>query len=885
MVNVFTNRRFVRVAASALLAACLFIAAQAKAELNLAPAAKSSTSFVSGHEKLNAINDGYTPRNSRDREHHAYGNWPSSGTQWVQYDWPVSVSTNRIDVYWFFDGGGILLPVACRVKYWNGSDFVPVSNAKGLGLDLDKFNSTTFDEVTTTKLRLEFDSQGRYSTGVLEFKVLDSGKTPNLGPTVLAGVDRYVSMPGKTYLRGQANDDGKPNPKLATAWSKASGPGTVTFDDSGALRTSASFSKPGVYVIRLTANDGELKTSSDLKVTVDPKPNPVHLDRVEVARYRVTSPFLWPRLKAQIVNWIPYIVKKMEDPKLPEGGIWNFAEAGRKLSGATDARHIGPVFSNGWVYDALESMCLAQTVDPQGDKQVIESQAWMRKKTEEWVRKILSAQEPDGYLQTMFTIQNIKRWQNPQDHEGFLLGHVIEAALAHFELSGRKDRRLYDAAKKSAECWYKNIGPAPKQAWIEGHQELEQALIRLARVVEKVDGKGKGKHFVELSKFLIDSRKDGDEYAQTHLPTVEQYEAVGHAVRAVYFYNGIINLAMETGNPDYHSAAKSLWNSIINKKYYVTGGLGSGESSEGFGGDYSLGNHSYCESCAGCGNLFFQHSMHMAYPESKYADLSEDVLYNNILGSVDLEGRNYTYTNALDSSGKRYLWHVCPCCVGNIPRTMLMLPTWMYTTGKDRLYVNLFVGSSASVGSVAGTKAQVDQKTNYPWDGKVSITVNPEKAAKFKMMVRLPNRTTSELYSPSPLVHGINGLTVNGKAYAYKASSGYAEIDRTWKKGDRIEFTIPMKVQVVKADPRIKANVGRVALRYGAIVYNIESVDQDIEKTIDLKSPLKAVWRPDLLGGVMAIEGKFADGSKLLAIPNYARLNRGGRSIVWIKAE
>jgi DUF1680 family protein len=217
-------------------------------------------------------------------------------------------------------------------------------------------------------------------------------------------------------------------------------------------------------------------------------------------------------------------------------------------------------------------------------------------------------------------------------------------------------------------------------------------LVRFATLVDEVEGAGKGREYVALAKFLLDQRQGGEEYDQSHVPVTRQYEAVGHAVRAVYSYAGMAEVAGETGDVDYHSAVQSLWNSIVNRKYYVTGGVGSGETSEGFGREYSLPNNAYCESCAGSGELFFQHALNRTWQEARYADLYEETLYNAILGGVDLEGRNYTYTNPLDSGEKRYQWHVCPCCVGNLPRTLLSLPTWMYATSDDSLTVNLYAG-------------------------------------------------------------------------------------------------------------------------------------------------------------------------------------------------
>jgi len=313
---------------------------------------------------------------------------------------------------------------------------------------------------------------------------------------------------------------------------------------------------------------------------------------------------------------------------------------------------------------------------------------------------------------------------------------------------------------------------------------------------------------------------------------------------------------------------------MVNKKYYVTGGIGSGETSEGFGPNYSLRQNAYNESCSTCGLIFFQYKMNLAYHDARYADLYEESLYNALLGSIDLEGRNFYYDNPLDSHGPRYAWHVCPCCVGNIPRTLLMIPTWTYVKGKDGIYVNLFIGSTVTVEKVAGTDVQIVQKTDYPWSGNVSITINPSAEKSFSVKVRVPNRTVSEICTGTPESNGITSIAVNGSAITPAIEKGYAVIARSWKAGDKIDLVLPMKVQRIKASDKIAATAGRVALRYGPLIYNVEQVDQDITKVLDPKSALTTEWKADLLGGVLVITGTWTDGSALMAIPNYARVNR-----------
>jgi len=558
------------------------------------------------------------------------------------------------------------------------------------------------------------------------------------------------------------------------------------------------------------------------------------------------------------------------------------------------------------VHQTVESMCIALMVDPQGDKEIIAAQEKMKKTLEKWIPVILSAQEPDGYLQTAFTLRDTTRWKErwaPQtrgNHEGYVAGYFIESAINHYTLTEGTDTRLYDAAKKLSDCWVANIGPGKKE-WYDGHQEMEQALVRFGRFVNDMEGNGRGDSYIQLAKFLLDSRKDGSEYDQSHVPVQQQYEAVGHAVRAVYNYSAMADVAAETGDTDYQSAVMSLWDNMVNKKYYVTGGVGSGETSEGFGGNYSLGNNAYCESCSSCGLIFFQHKMNIAYHDAKYADLYEETIYNALLGSIDHEGKHFFYTNPLSSNRMRDDWHVCPCCVGNIPRTLLMIPTWTYVKSDDGIYVNLFIGSTINVEKVAGTTVEMVQKTDYPWKGDVAITVNPAETKKFTVWVRVPDRKTSDLYTSVPELKSISALAVNGETVPVETDRGYVPITREWKKGDVISFVIPLEIQQITADERIVADRGRVAFRYGPMIYNVEKADQpDIDQRIG-DAPLATEWRADLFGGVMTLKGKWSDGSDLLAIPNYVRLNRptapdapregdqrrdwSPTSIVWINKE
>jgi len=871
-------------------------------EVNLAVVAEASCSYISGDTSLTALNDEYEPTNSLDRRPGSYGNWPRRGTQWVQYDWSRPISTKKIDVYWWDDRRGVRLPEACRLLYWNGENFVPVSNPSGLGVAEHKYNTTTFDEVSTTKLRLEIDSNDTYSTGILEWKVYDSGKSPDFPPKVNAGVDRVVILSGKTYLNGTIKTLGGKGAS-ATAWSKTSGPGEVAFENPGELVTTATFSKTGDYVLELTAGKGQLSASSTIAVKAIAPPPANPLEPIHIRHYKIDNPLWNGRARALIVSWIGHCIDKISDPNLKDGGINNFIDAANKLAGKPHGGHRGYVFSNAWVYNTIESICVALMVDPQGDQEIIKAQEKMKATLADWIPKILAAQEPDGYLQTAFTLSNRQRW-TPRyrgDHEGYVAGYFLDAAVAYYLYTNKTDARLYDAARKLADCWYENIGPPPKKQWYDGHQAMEMALVRLGRLVNENEGKGRGDKYIEMSKFLLDCRKDGDEYDQSHVPVIRQYEAVGHAVRAVYSYAGMTDVALETGDIDYQSAVMSLWDNIVNKKYYLTGGVGSGETSEGFGPNYSLRHDAYCESCSSCGEIFFQHKLNLMYHDAKFADLYEETLYNALLGSIDLEGRNFYYQNPLDERRSRYDWHVCPCCVGNIPRTLLMLPTWTYATSADGIYVNLFIGSTVTIENVAGTNVEMIQKTDYPWSGDVSITVNPKEQKTFSIRIRVPDRSVSELYGSAtgtgtPQSNGITSISVNGSVITPPIDKGYAVISRPWRAGDKIDLKLPMKVQRIKASDKIEATKGQVALRYGPLIYSAERVDQDIDNVLSPESALITEWKGDLLGGVMVIKGTWADGSELMAVPYYARTNREPseesdrrgrgsiRSSVWLKA-
>src|SRR5260370_4121703 len=647
-------------------------------------------------------------------------------------------------------------------------------------------------------------------TPLIQSAILSCAAAAETGLKGVAGIDRVTILPGKTYLRGWAGYGDPPRsnqnrgrqdppatpppagPAFTAMWAKDSGPGDVRFADAKALITRATFWTPGAYVLRLTVDNGQSKATSTLNVSVETPPPAKQLDAVYTKNFKIDSPLWNARAKSLMVSWIPHCIDQINrtDLKQGPGGIDNFVEAGRALRGEPHGAHKGYVFSNAWVHQTVEAMSIALMIDPQADPEILAAHEKMRATLADWIPTILAAQEPDGYLQTAFTLPRIDargnkdpgpfaHWVRRGAHEGYTAGYFLESAINHYLMTNKKDARLYNAAKKLADCWCANLGPAPKKAWYDGHQEMEQALVRFGRFVNDMEGGGEGTKYVELAKFLLDGRynaarndRERQEYDQSHLPVTQQYEAVGHAVRAMYNYSGMADVAVETHDPDYQSAVKSLWDNMVNKKYYVTGGVGSGETSEGFGPNYSLRNRAYCESCSSCGEIFFQWKMKLALHDAQFADLYEQTMYNALLGSTDLAGKNLYYTNPLNANVGRAPWHTCPCCVGNIPRTLLMMPTWVYAKSADGVYVNLFVGSTITLENVAGTDVEMVQSTDYPWSGKIGLTVNPKPAKNFSVRIRVRDPGVSSLYKNTPATNRITSIAVNGQAAKPEVEKG-----------------------------------------------------------------------------------------------------------------
>lgn len=583
-------------------------------------------------------------------------------------------------------------------------------------------------------------------------------------------------------------------------------------------------------------------------------------------------------------KWLPHCIRQME-----AGGrgkeLLNLVETANLLRGESFGTYNGTPWADAYVYNIVESMCLALAIDSEGDDELSNAQDFLRSKLEEWIPIILAAQMEDGYIHSFHCLNNKPRFTQIDDHEFYVMGYFLEMGVAHYRMTEGKNRCLYDAALKCANLLCDTFGPEPKRTWKNGHPGLEYALFRLARLVNEVEGNDAGRKYADLAKHFLDHQHEilPNEYNQSHVPAVQMETAAGHAVRATYFYTAMTDVAI-AGDQAYASAVDKIWANAIHRKYYITGGVGASAKGEAFAGDYELPNNGYCESCAGCGMAFWADRMHWLHGDAHYCDVQERVLYNNILGAIERTGENFFYQNPLESDKARYPWHLCPCCVGNIPRALLAIKDIMYSTNsaKDVLYINHFVDSEVAIPDLAGTSVQIRQETQYPWKGYVKISLSPSKPMEFTLNVRIPDRTESDLYTAVPNLSGRFTIAVNGDEQSPPQEKGYVSIRRIWKEGDVVHVNLPLEVQRVYCDERVEANRGRVALQRGPIVYNVEDGDLNLwwfqKPTLKQNLPLEAVFREDLLGGVMAISG-----ANFMAIPNFVRLNRGGVSTVWLR--
>ena len=611
---------------------------------------------------------------------------------------------------------------------------------------------------------------------------------------------------------------------------------------------------------------------------------------VPFSAVRVEDGFWSPRMETNRLTTVWYDFKKCEET----GRIDNFAKAGKLMSGPFR----GTPFDDSDVFKVIEGAAytLAVQPDPKLDSYL-----------DDLIVKIAAAQEPDGYLYTARTIDpksrvdffGPTRWSKlAKSHELYNVGHLYEAAVAHFQAIGK--RSLLNVALKNADMICQTFGPAPGQLKEPpGHEEIEIGLVKLFRAT------GAGK-YLEQAKFFCDIRGRADThklrggYQQDDKPIVEQSVAVGHSVRAGYFYSGVADVAALTGEAPYAQAIDRIWGDVVGRKIHLTGGIGAVPSGEAFGAAYDLPNAgAYLETCAAIANALWNERMFLLHGDAKYADVLERVIYNGFLSGVSLSGDRFFYPNPLESDGKakfnqgsceRAPWFGCSCCPVNDVRFIPEIASFIYATRGSELFINLFVGGSATV-DVGGTPVEVKQTTRYPWDGKVTLTFQPKKPAKFTLRLRLPGWARNQPL-PSDLYHYDDGLkpetklSVNGKAVKLKVQDGFAPIARTWKAGDTVALEMEMPARRVVAHPNVKADRNCFALERGPLVYCAEGADNGgkvLDKVLAGKIKSQVYPHTDLLGGVVTIRMTPEDAADALTcIPYYAWCHRGPNEMrVW----
>ncbi|MGB7157956.1 MAG: glycoside hydrolase family 127 protein [Tepidisphaeraceae bacterium] len=568
--------------------------------------------------------------------------------------------------------------------------------------------------------------------------------------------------------------------------------------------------------------------------------------------------FWAPRIETNRTVTIPHDFAMCEKT----GRIANFARAAGREKGEFQ----GIRYDDSDVYKVIEGAAysLATHPDPKLDQYL-----------DDLIATIAAAQQPDGYLYTFNTLNGLdKKYTNLKDsHEMYSAGHLIEAAVAHKRATGKDS--LLNVATKLADHLDSVFGEG-KRHDIDGHQEIELALFKLADLTGE-------KRYETLAKFFVDERghtacgrKLTGQYYQDVGPVVDQTEVMGHAVRQMYMLCAMTDYAARAGDARYAAAVDRLFDDLVGTKMYVTGGIGARHEGEAFGDAFELPNDTaYNETCAAIGNALWNHRMNLLHGDAKYFDVVERVLYNGFLSGLSLNGDKFFYVNPLASVGKhhRQEWYKTACCPVNVVRFLPSLPGYAYATRGGAIYVNLYADSDATV-RVGGQKVAITQQTRYPWGGTVLLTIKPQKLAPFDLRLRVPGWCDADAASAS----------VNGQRVEHRIEKGYLVINRGWNAGDKVQLSLPMPIQRVKSDPRVKANLGRVALQRGPIVYCVEATDNG-GKVSQLRAKPEAKLttevRDDLLGGVTIIK----DDAGMIAIPYYAWDHReAGEMDVWVLA-
>ncbi|WP_235855366.1 glycoside hydrolase family 127 protein [Flagellimonas pelagia] len=614
------------------------------------------------------------------------------------------------------------------------------------------------------------------------------------------------------------------------------------------------------------------------------------IEAINIRNIKLKDEFWLPIIEKVQKKTIEYAIAKCQE----EGRFDNFLIAGGEMTG--EVKGVMP-FDDTDVYKIIEgaSNSLISAPNPELEKLI-----------DSLVSIIKVGQEPDGYLTTWRTINPAKppakwvevkegkRWESLfMSHELYNAGHLYEAAVVHFKATGK--RNFLDIAIKNADLMVKTFGDGEgKIAAVPGHQIIETGLIKLYQVTNK-------KEYMDLAKYFLDHRGDPENhklfgpYSQDHIPVVQQDEVVGHAVRAVYMYAAMTDIAAIEKDTAYLKAVNALWDNMVDKKMYVTGGIGAKHEGEAFGENYELPNlTAYNETCAAIGDVYWNQRLHNLTGDVKYFDVIERTLYNGLISGLSLDGQQFFYPNALEADGvykfnqgscTRSDWFDCSCCPTNMIRFIPAMPGLIYSKTANTLFVNLYASSEATV-SLKDHHLKVQQETLYPWDGKVKLTIDPDQTGEFTLKLRVPGWARNEVL-PGDLYHfaspmdGQNMVSINGEQVNTVQENGYFTISRTWQTGDVVELNFPMEVRKVMASELVAENKGKMSLEIGPLVYAVEEMDNKSEFDQIALYPndqFKVEMQPDLLGGVNTVSNEH-----LTAIPYYAWSNRGvGKMKVWL---
>lgn len=644
-----------------------------------------------------------------------------------------------------------------------------------------------------------------------------------------------------------------------------------------------------------TGYDYEVKDITEYK---DYNITPVNFTQVHL-----TDKFWKPRMIQNQQVTIPVALEKCYQ----HGRVDNFKKAAGLMDGYFDPNAL--TFDDTDIYKILEGMSYSIQVNP--NQELSDEMDYL-------IDLMAQAQEEDGYLYTPRTAVNpnaphpwmgANRWEwDPNlSHELYNCGHLYEAAYAHYNATGKTT--LLDIATKNADLLVKDFLYGGLH-YEPGHQIVEMGLVKLYRITGK-------KEYLALAKYFLDLRGTKgvmrSYYSQSHIPVVAQREAVGHAVRATYMYSGMADIAAMTGNEDYQTAIDEIWKNVVEKKYYITGGIGAKRDGEAFDANYVLPNkEAYCETCASIANVYWNHRLFLNHGEAKYYDVLERSLYNGVISGVGLDGKTFFYPNPLEADGSwgfnqdghktRAEWFGCACCPSNLCRFMASVPSYVYACKDHSVYVNLFMQGDAELTLGDGKKVNIAQTTEYPWDGAVKVTVNPVDASNFAVLIRIPGWTQnrpvpSNLYTYTADDGKRTKIKVNGNKLDYTINEeGYVVIERSWNEGDEIDINFPMEIHRVKSHQNVVANQGKMALERGPIVYCIESndnttdlsniaIDENVE--INVKdyaingNAMKALQINAKTSGVNTINNVAAT-----AIPYYAWSNRGvSKMRVWMETK